>query len=344
MTNPHSPDEPARRPSLGRRVLSRIDPFIVGMLCAVLLASFLPARGDAAEVLGYVVIVAVGWLFFLYGVRLPTADALAAVRDWKLHGSVLGVTFLVFPLLGLATQLLAPAVIPVDLARGVLFLTLLPSTVQASIAFTSIARGNVAGAVVAASFSNLAGVVVTPLLVALLLGGTVGFSADSIGRIGLQLLAPFIAGQLLRRWLAPWVLRHKRLTTVTDRGSVLLVVYSAFSHGVVDGIWTSVSLGSIIALVVISGVLLAVVLGLTTFLGHRLGFSRADRVVLLMCGSKKSLATGVPIATVLLPAATLGYMVLPLMIFHQLQLIVCSVIARRMGEQAEPQPAVPPGG
>jgi sodium/bile acid cotransporter 7 len=310
------------------------------MLCAVLLASFLPARGDVADALGVVVVVAVGWLFFLYGVRLPTSDAVAAVRDWKLHSSVLGVTFVVFPLLGLATQLLAPAVISVDLARGLLFLTLLPSTVQASIAFTSIARGNVAGAVVAASFSNLAGVVVTPLLVALLLGGTVGFSADSIGKIGLQLLAPFVAGQLLRRWLAPWVLRHKRLTTITDRGSILLVVYSAFSHGVVDGIWTSVSLGSVVALVVISGAMLATVLGLTTLLGKRLGFARPDRVVLLMCGSKKSLATGVPIATVLLPAATLGYMVLPLMIFHQLQLVVCSVIARRMGEQAEPEAAV----
>jgi len=330
----------AGRPSLGRRIVSRIDPFIVGMLCAVLLASFLPARGDVADALGVVVVVAVGWLFFLYGVRLPTSDAVAAVRDWKLHSSVLGVTFVVFPLLGLATQLLAPAVIPVDLARGLLFLTLLPSTVQASIAFTSIARGNVAGAVVAASFSNLAGVVVTPLLVALLLGGTVGFSADSIGKIGLQLLAPFVAGQLLRRWLAPWVLRHKRLTTITDRGSILLVVYSAFSHGVVDGIWTSVSLGSVVALVVISGAMLATVLGLTTLLGKRLGFARPDRVVLLMCGSKKSLATGVPIATVLLPAATLGYMVLPLMIFHQLQLVVCSVIARRMGEQAEPEAAV----
>lgn len=340
MTTPPSPGPHADRPSLGRRIASRIDPFIVGMLCSVLLASFLPARGDVADALGVVVVVAVGWLFFLYGVRLPTSDAIAAVRDWKLHSSVLAVTFVVFPLLGLATQLLAPAVIPVDLARGLLFLTLLPSTVQASIAFTSIARGNVAGAVVAASFSNLAGVVVTPLLVALLLGGTVGFSTDSIGKIGLQLLAPFIAGQLLRRWLAPWVLRHKRLTTITDRGSILLVVYSAFSHGVVDGIWTSVSLGSVVALVAISAVMLATVLGLTTFLGRRLGFARPDRVVLLMCGSKKSLATGVPIATVLLPAATLGYMVLPLMIFHQLQLVVCSVIARRMGEQAEPEPAV----
>lgn len=320
-----------------RRAIARVDLFIVALLGAVVIASLLPARGTAADALEHAVVIAVGWLFFLYGVRLPTKEAVNALRDWRLHGSVLAVTFIVFPLLGLLTQLLPSTIIPSDLADGLLFLTLLPSTVQSSIAFTSIARGNVAGSVVAASFSNLAGIVITPLLVALLLGGTVGFSTDSIGKIGLQLLAPFVAGQLLRRWLAPWVLRHKRLTTLTDRGSVILVVYSAFSQGVVDGIWTTVSVGSIIAVAVVCGVLLASVLGITTFLGHRLGFSRADRVVLLMCGSKKSLASGIPMATVLLPAASIGVMVLPLMIFHQIQLIVCAVIARRMGDAAEPE-------
>lgn len=327
--------------SAARRLVARIDLFIVSLLLAVVVASLLPARGQVAEGLDVAVVVAVGWLFFLYGVRLPTREAVDALRDWRLHGSVLAVTFVVFPLLGLATQLVPSSIIPDDLRLGLLFLTLLPSTVQSSIAFTSIARGNVAGAVVAASFSNLAGVVLTPLLVAVLLGGTVGFSADSVVAIGLQLLAPFVAGQLLRRWLAPFVLRHKRLTTLTDRGSVVLVVYAAFSHGVVDGIWTTVDVGSIVAVAVLCCLLLAAVLGLTTVAGRRFGFSRADRVVLLMCGSKKSLATGVPMATVLLPAATIGFMVLPLMIFHQIQLIVCAVIARRMGEAAEPEPARP---
>ncbi|WP_066460900.1 bile acid:sodium symporter family protein [Sanguibacter suarezii] len=325
-----------------RRVIARVDLFIVALLGAVLLATLLPARGTTADVLDYAVVIAVGWLFFLYGVRLPTQEAVNALRDWRLHGSVLAVTFVVFPLLGLLTQLLPGTIIPSDLADGLLFMCLLPSTVQSSIAFTSIARGNVAGSVVAASFSNLAGIVITPLLVALLLGGTVGFSTDSIGKIGLQLLAPFIAGQLVRRWLAPWVLRHKRLTTFTDRGSVILVVYSAFSQGVVDGIWSTVSVGSIIAVGVVCVVVLAAVLGITTSLGHRLGFSRADRVVLLMCGSKKSLASGIPMATVLLPAASIGVMVLPLMIFHQIQLIVCAVIARRMGDAAEPELAAQP--
>ncbi|WP_307843929.1 bile acid:sodium symporter family protein [Sanguibacter suaedae] len=337
--DPATPDVPdlpeAPRRSWARRVVARADLFILALLAAVVVASFLPVRGEAAEILRYVVVAAVAWLFFLYGVRLKTSEAVAALRDWKLHGSVLATTYLVFPVLGLAAQLLAPAVIPTELAHGVLFLTLLPSTVQSSIAFVSIARGNVAGAVVAASFSNLVGVVVTPLLVALLLGGTVGFSADSIVKIALQLLAPFVAGQLLRRWLAPWVLRHKQLTTVTDRGSVVLVVYSAFSQGVVDGIWTTVSVGSLVALIVLSAVMLTAVLWATWAGGKAAGFSREDRVVLLMCGSKKSLASGVPMATVLLPAATLGFMVLPLMIFHQIQLLVCAVVARRLGDKPD---------
>lgn len=318
-----------------RERFKRLDLFVVALLAAVAVASALPARGQTAEALGVAVTIAVGWLFFLYGVRLPTREAINAIKHWRLHGSVLAVTYLAFPLLGLATQLIPTTVVPTDLKHGLLFLTLTPSTVQSSIAFTSIARGNVAGAVVAASFSNLAGVVLTPLLVAVLLGGTVGFSTDSIAKIGLQLLAPFVLGQLLRRWLAPWVLAHRRLTTFTDRGSVLLVVYSAFSMGVVDGIWTTVSVGSVVAVAVVCCLLLAAALGLTTLIGRRCGFARGDRVVLIMCGSKKSLASGVPMATVLLPAATIGVMVLPLMVFHQIQLIVCAVVARRMGDAAD---------
>src|SRR5699024_2125076 len=119
---------------------------------------------------------------------------------------------------------------------------LLPSTVQSSIAFTSIARGNVAAAVCSASFSNLAGIVVTPLLVAWLAGGgSGGFSASSVGGIVLQLLVPFAAGQLARRWIADWIRRHAATLKLVDRGSILLVVYTAFSQGVTEGIWQQLS-------------------------------------------------------------------------------------------------------
>ncbi len=318
-----------------RRALSRLDPFIMSLLGAVVLASFLPVRGAVAEVFDVLVVVAVAWLFFLYGVRLKTEEAVAALKNWRLHSVVLACTYIIFPLLGLLMYLVPDSVLPHDLKLGLVFLTLLPSTVQSSIAFVSIACGNVAGAVVAASFSNLAGVIVTPVLVAIIMGGQVGFSGAAIGKIALQLLLPFVLGQLARRWLADWVIKHKKVTTLTDRGSVVLVVYSAFSGGVVDGIWTKVSLPNILVLIAISAVLLAVMLWLSHTVGKAAGFSREDQAVILMCGSKKSLATGVPMATVLFGPTLVGMIVLPVMIFHQIQLIVCAVLARRLAPPQE---------
>lgn len=336
---PTQPDHP--RTSWWRKIASRLDPFIMALLGAVVLASFLPVRGTTAEVFDVLVVIAVGWLFFLYGVRLKTEEAVAALKNWRLHSVVLACTYVLFPIMGLLMYLIPDAVLPHDLKLGLVFLTLLPSTVQSSIAFVSIARGNVAGAVVAASFSNLAGVIVTPLLVALIMGGAVGFSGAAVGKIALQLLLPFVLGQLARRWLADWVIKHKKVTTLTDRGSVVLVVYSAFSSGVVDGIWTKVSLPNIVVLVVVSCVLLAAMLWLSHAVGKAAKFSRADQIVILMCGSKKSLATGVPMATVLFGPALVGMIVLPVMIFHQIQLIVCAVIARRLGEQEEQDSLAP---
>lgn len=308
---------------------------MITLLVAVLVASVLPARGTSAQVFETLVVVAVAWLFFLYGVRLKTSEALAALRDWRLHSVVLSLTYLVFPALGVLCMFIPESLLDADLKLGLLFMTLLPSTVQSSIAFVSIARGNVAGAVVAASFSNLAGILLTPILVAAFMGGQVGFSLGSVSRIALQLLAPFVLGQLLRRWLAPWVFRHAKLTAITDRGSVVLVVYSAFSQGVVDGIWQRVSFANIAMIIVVSCIILALVLELSSRSAKKLGFNRADQAVIIMCGSKKSLATGVPIATILFSPATVGIMVLPIMIFHQIQLIVCAILAKKLGERAD---------
>jgi solute carrier family 10 (sodium/bile acid cotransporter), member 7 len=217
-----------------------------------------------------------------------------------------------------------------------LYLCLLPSTVQSSIAFTSIARGNVAAAVVSASASNLLGIFVTPLLVTLLMqttGGTT-VSAKSILEIVVQLLLPFVAGQLLRSRLHR-VLAHTTLTRVVDRGSVYLVVYAAFSAGMAEHIWTGMKGSDVLAVVVVSVLLLAVVLGVTAAAARLLGFERADRIVIIFCGSKKSLATGLPMATVLFAGHPVGLIVLPLMIFHQIQLITCAWLSGRWGRAAE---------
>ncbi|WP_129305693.1 bile acid:sodium symporter family protein [Streptomyces sp. L2] len=312
-----------------------IDPYILLLLGTVGLAALFPAEGTGADVASGASTAAIALLFFLYGVRLSTREALDGLRHWRLHITVLACTFVLFPVLGLAARGLVPVLLTQPLYQGLLFLTLVPSTIQSSIAFTSIARGNVPAAICAGSFSSLAGIVLTPLLAAGLIGGGAGgFSADSLVKIVLQLLVPFVAGQLLRHWLGDFVARHKKVLGLVDRGSILLVVYTAFSEGMAQGIWHQVSAVRLGALLAVEAVLLAVMLSLTWYGARALGFGREDRIAIQFAGSKKSLASGLPMASVLFGAhASLA--VLPLMLFHQMQLMVCAVIAKRRARDPE---------
>lgn len=323
---------PARLTSVFGRL--RVDPYIVALLATVALASILPAKGHVAAGFSTASTIAIAFLFFLYGARLSTREALDGLRQWRLHLVVLGSTFVLFPLLGLAARLLVPAVLSSDLYTGLLFLCFLPSTVQSSIAFTSIAKGNVAAAICSASFSNLLGIVITPLFAATLLAANSGgISFGSVVDIVVQLMAPFLAGQLLRRWISNVIKRHKPVFTLVDRGSILLVVYTAFSEGVAAGIWHQLGLSSMLPIVVVNVLLLAIVVVTTTTLARQLNFSREDEIVIVFCGSKKSLASGIPMASVLFPAHMVGLVVLPLMLFHQLQLMVCAWLARRYADR-----------
>lgn len=338
------------------------DRFTLAMVCTVVLASLLPCSGGAALAFDRVTQIAVCLLFFLHGARLPREAALAGLGHWRLHALVLACTFLLFPALGLLLRpVLAPLVTP-ELYTGILFLCMLPSTVQSSIAFTAAARGNVAAAVCSASLSNLVGIVLTPVLVGLFVAGHAdmgdaagagsgGFGAigDSALAIGRQLLLPFVLGQAVRPWIAARIERHKAMARLVDQAVILLVVYTAFSEAVVQGVWTHLSPAALAGLLVVDAVLLALVLGLTALVARRLGFERADRIAIVFCGSKKSLASGVPMAKVLLAGGALGAasgsVILPLMLFHQLQLMACSVLAQRYArrtddERVAPEPVV----
>ena len=309
------------------RLRTLLDPFIVALLGTVVLASLLPARGVFAPLFGGLADAAIIALFFLHGAKLSREAIIAGASNWRLHAAVFASTFLVFPMLGYGVSKLPFLTPPV--ASGLLFLTLLPSTVQSSIAFTAIARGNVAAAVCSASFSNLIGIVVTPLLVALTMGGGGGaLSWHSVESIALQLLLPFALGHALRPWIGGLVSRHKALVTLVDRGSILLVVYSAFGAAVVEGLWHRLSPASLGLIALCCCAILAAILCLTWLAGRLFGFTREDAIVLLFCGSKKSLASGVPMAGVLFPPAQVGVAILPLMLFHQLQLFACALIAR----------------
>ncbi|MEZ2122011.1 MULTISPECIES: bile acid:sodium symporter family protein [unclassified Corynebacterium] len=306
----------------------RVDPLIILILLAVLLAVLLPVRGEAATLFSMATKVAIALLFFVYGARLSTAEALAGLRHWRLHVAILAFTYVVFPLIGVALIPLE-RLFPTGLFLGVIYLTLVPSTVQSSVAFTSIARGNVAGAIISASASNLLGVVLTPVLVMLLMsqGGHVTVSSQVFIDIAIQLLFPFFAGQLTRPWIKSIVSRSA--TKIVDRGSITMVVYSAFSAGMVEGIWSRVTPLDLLGLVVFSIVLVAFMLWFTRFSAQRLRFNQADTLAIQFCGTKKSLATGLPMAAVIFGSGELGLLILPLMIFHQIQLMMCAALASR---------------
>ncbi|MES2020152.1 bile acid:sodium symporter family protein [uncultured Bradyrhizobium sp.] len=308
------------------------------LLGTVALASFLPARGMWQAIAGDIATAAIVLLFFLHGAKLSRQAILDGARHWRLHAATLATTFLLFPALGLlATRL---HLLDGPLANGLLFLSLLPSTVQSSIAFTAMARGNVAAAVCSASFSNLVGIFATPLLVALLMTstGATSVSWGAVQTIVFQLLLPFVAGHLLRPIVGGFVTRHKALVTAVDRGSILMVVYTAFGAAVLEGLWSRVSSADLLVIASVCATVLTIVMTVTWHAGRALRFSREDRIVLLFCGSKKSLASGVPMAGVLFPAAGVGLVILPLMLFHQLQLIVCAVLAKQLGLSAVDEP------
>lgn len=320
------------------RFIPKIDPFLVWLTMAVVVASLLPARGAAGDLFWLLSKAAIVLLFFLHGAKLSREAVWQGLGNWRLHLATLGTTFALFPALGLATAALASGWIDPLLVSGLLFLTLLSSTVQSSIALVSVARGNVAAAVCSASLSNLLGILITPLLVGLLMatGKTQeGFDWKAVETVSLQLLLPFVTGHLLRPWIGGWIERNKKLLMPVDRGSILLVVYSAFSAAVVGGIWTRVDAPDLAVLLAVSAAILGVVMLADLALARAMRMPREDFIVLLFCGSQKSLVTGVPMAGALFAPAQVGMVVLPLMIFHQLQLFVCAWIAARLTNEAK---------
>lgn len=337
---PAAPSSPGGAPisPLRRFIKTWLDPFLVALVIVMVLALTIPvsapalrgftAAGDAAIVV----------LFLVYGMRLPTSEVISGLRNFRLQGSIFVSTYVIFPVIGLVAFAATKPIIGHDLAQGVLFLSLLPSTVQSSVAFTSLARGNVPGAICGATFSNTLGIFVTPFLVWLFMDVA---SSDSSGggfkTILLMLLAPFIVGQLLERWFGPWLRSHSWITQTTDRTTILLVVFAAVASATADGTWAALTVWTLVALLAISAVILAIALSLTWFGGKALRMPRTDRIALLMCGSKKSLATGLPMSIVLFPAATAAAVALPLIIFHQLQLMVCAVLARRLSYSTDPE-------
>jgi len=266
---------------------------------------------------------------------------LAGITHWRLHLTIAITTFILFPTIGWLFGHLYTELLPPEIWVGVIFLCTLPSTVQAPIALTSIANGNVAGAVCWVAFSNVAGIVLTPLLLGAFVHLQTGrIASENIGQVLSELMVPFLCGHLLRPWIGQWVERNRQLLAFTDRGSILVVVYAAFSSAVVHGMWNELSPVVMTVAVLVVGLLLVTGLLAASFTSYLMGCDRPDRTVVTFCGTQKSLIAAVPIANVLFHASTVGLVLIPIMIYLPMQFVVGAWLAKhqaklsRTGEEA----------
>ena len=318
--------------------LLALDRFTILLFVMIILASILPVSGHAAEIFSVITTAAIAVLFFLHGAKLSREAVMQGLTHWKLHGLVFAITFAVFPILGLLAKPILVPMLGQELYWGFLFMCFLPSTVQSSIAFTSVARGNVAAAVCSASFSNIIGMFITPIMVAFFILGQTSHGFDptsSIIQITLLLLVPFILGQILRPYVFPHMQKRPKIVKVFDQFSILMVVYGAFSSAVVAGLWSQISMSTLMLLIMACSVLLTLIMLLSLYIPKWLGFNAADQKTIFFCGSKKTLASGVPMAQILFIGQPIGMIVLPIMIFHQIQLMVCGVVANYWSKQSE---------
>ena len=339
------------RPPRMRLPRLRVDWFLCGIGLAIALAWVVPGPGAAGGWLHPDLLTkgGVALIFFLHGLGLSFAALGAGMVRWRLHLVVQTATFVVFPALSLALVALAGSTITPDLRLGFGYLGALPSTVSSSVAMTAAARGNVASAIFNATLSSLLGVFLTPVLVGwMMTEGAAGSShALPLGKVILDLILwlvlPLVVGQSLRPLLAGWAARNKRWTSKVDRGTILVLVYTSFCDSVERGVWTGQGGSVILATVVGSVVILATMLGGINLLCRWLGFPTEDRIAAVFCGSKKTLASGVPMAHLIFGSSpSLGVILLPIMIYHPLQLVVCGTLAGRWARRGE-EPAPAPG-
>jgi sodium/bile acid cotransporter 7 len=312
----------------------RVDGFLVALSAAVLLAAWRPELGAANGPLPVdrLVGLAIALVFFLHGATLPTESLVRGARNWRLHALVHGATFVFLPLLGLAAYAATASWLPPALALGLYYACIVPSTISSSVALTAVAGGNVPAAVFNATLSGLLGLFATPAL-ASLVATTAGLDlpiADAIRTVATQVLLPLVLGQLARPLLAGPLGRHRTATAFADRASIVLIVYAAFCESFVAGAWAGAAWWSLAVACAAMAAVLAVATVAVRFAAGALGLSPEDAVVAVFCGSQKSLASGMPMANVLFghhPA--LGLLVLPLIVYHQLQLMLGAMLARR---------------
>lgn len=311
----------------------KFDWFLAGMVVAVALAWVFPAAGAPGGVLRPELVnkIGVALIFFLNGVSLSFVAMKAGASRWPVHIVVQSTTYVIFPLMGLSLMFFPEHWVAPELAIGFFYLCAIPSTVSSSVVMTAAARGNVPVAVFNATLSSVVGIFATPLLI----GWWLHTDTAGVARGGvildlmLWLLLPLVLGQLCRPWLKEWAWNHKKLINRTDRSTILFIIYTSFCDSIMRGVWSGKS-EAVIAAIIGSLVLFYAVFYTVSALAKAAGFNAGDRIAAIFCGSKKSIAAGVPMAQLIFAGdPRLGLILLPLMIYHPLQLVICGVLAGR---------------
>ncbi|WP_068717662.1 bile acid:sodium symporter family protein [Vibrio tritonius] len=327
-------------------VLAKIKKewFLASMVVAIGLAVITPNLGKSDGVLHLNIVTEFGIaiVFFLHGLGMSPKAIKAGLANWKLHVYVQLATFVVYPLLWVIFGSSFLKFMPAALAFGFCYLFSLPSTISSSVTMTSVGKGNVPGAIFNASLSTILGVFITPALIQAFMG-LQGVQLDLMGSvisIAKMLLIPMIVGQLLRPYLSDWATRHKAIVGKVDKYVIILIVYNAFCDSVNNGIWSQFSLELLASSIVICFIVLMIMVHGIQWGARKVGFVLPDEVAAVFCGTKKTLAAGIPMAKVIFGAdPNLGMLLLPIMLYHPMQIFYCAILANRYAKQAEQKPA-----
>ncbi|WP_086735571.1 bile acid:sodium symporter family protein [Erythrobacter colymbi] len=307
------------------------DPMIAVLVFSTVLALVLPAAGEARATATTVSNVGIFVLFLVNGMRIRRSEIAKGLANWRYFGPLMLFVFGVMTLIGLAFGKLAAPWLPPLVAVGFVYLGCLPSTVQSATSYTSLANGNVALSVVGAALINIAGVLISAPLFAAVGGGAAGdMGSGAIIRIVLILVLPFAIGQAVQDYFIDKLIAHKSTAAWLDRAVIGIAVYVAFSGAVEQGLATMFAAADWAALVVLVLAMLGLALGTAWGTAGLLGMPRPDRIAFLFAGSQKSVAIGAPLAAILFPPASAGFVIAPLLLYHLAQLVLAAPLAMRL--------------
>ena len=320
----------------------KIDKFVLAIIGVIILAWFLPGIGspESGVPLDLIASIGISLIFFFYGLKLSPRDIKTGLRNWKLHAVVQATTFLVFPLIVLAFHPFIKSENGQTIWLAFLFLAALPSTVSSSVVMVSIAKGNIPAAIFNASVSGLIGIVITPLWMGLFLKQTsIDFDLGEIYfKLVTEILLPVIIGIFLQRYWGDFARKNSRYLTLFDKSVILLIIFKSFSHSFENKVFSAVDATDLFLIVTAVILLFYAIYFLTLKVSQLLGFTIEDRITTQFCGTKKSLVHGTVFAKILFQqSATTGIMLLPIMIFHPIQILIISFVATRLGKRKKKQ-------